>query len=75
MYKFLFFGQGVYLFVDNREDFGHLTDLEGFDVTKINPNIYELFSNRWDWEKRYLHSEYRDYLVEGKTQLQVSIFL
>ncbi|XP_065219418.1 procollagen-lysine,2-oxoglutarate 5-dioxygenase-like [Planococcus citri] len=48
----------IYMHVDNRKDFGHLINLEGFDVTKKNPEVYELFANKWDWEQRYLNSEY-----------------
>lgn len=58
--------------VDNRKDFGHLTSLDRFDVSKTNPNVYELFANKWDWERRYLHSDYHKNLEPERIPLQVS---
>lgn len=61
------------MFVDNRQDFGHLTDLEGFNITKKNPNIYELLSNRWDWEQAYLHPDYHENFASNRKHMQVKI--
>lgn len=63
--------QGVYLYVNNLQEFGHLTDLEGFDTSKTNPNVYELMRNRKDWEHAYLHSEYMGNFSPNRTHLQV----
>lgn len=41
------------MFVENRIDAGHLIDPEDFDITRTNPEMYELFTNQVDWEKRY----------------------
>lgn len=62
--------KGVYLYVNNLQEFGHLTDLEGFDTSKTNPNVYELMRNRKDWEHAYLHSEYMGNFSPNRTHLQ-----
>lgn len=67
------FTQGVYMFVDNRYTYGHLVDLEGFNTSRTNPNMYELFANRLDWERAYLHHEYYDNFQESRTPLQVFV--
>lgn len=64
----------MYLYVNNLQEFGHLTDLEGFDTSKTNPNVYELMRNRKDWEHAYLHSEYMDNFSPNRTHLQVKFY-
>lgn len=44
--------QGIFMFINNRVDFGHLIDPDDFDVTKKNPDFYNLVQNQWDWEQR-----------------------
>lgn len=38
--------------VTNRVDFGHLINPESFDVTRTNPDLYQIMDNKWDWEQR-----------------------
>lgn len=52
--------QWVFLYVTNLEDYGHLVNPETFDTSRTNPDLYELFSNRYDWEQRYIHPEYAE---------------
>lgn len=52
--------QLVFLYVTNLEDYGHLVNPETFDTSRTNPDLYELFSNRFDWEQRYIHQEYAE---------------
>lgn len=40
------------MFVDNRIDAGHLINPEDFDPTKVNPEMFEIFTNKHDWEQR-----------------------
>lgn len=46
------------MFVTNRLDWGHLVQADTFDTSHLNNELYEIESNRWDWEKRYLHVNY-----------------
>lgn len=69
------FLKGVYMHVDNRQDFGHLTDLDGFDITKTNPNVYELIRNRKDWEQVYLHPDYQENFASNRSHKQVRLLM
>lgn len=46
------------MYISNKEYYGHLIDPETFDITLTNPNVYQVFENKWDWEQRYIHPEY-----------------
>jgi len=50
--------KGVFMYIDNQYTFGHLIDSETFDITLKNPEVYQLFENRYDWEQRYIHPDY-----------------
>lgn len=64
--------QNVFLYVSNRMEFGHLVNPDSFDTTRTNPEIYQIFDNRWDWEQRYVHENYSENFNPNKTALQVS---
>ncbi|CAL4066713.1 unnamed protein product, partial [Meganyctiphanes norvegica] len=59
--------KGVFMYVSNRVDFGHLVNAETFDTTHLHPELWEISSNRWDWEQRYLHVNYTHALNENST--------
>ncbi|XP_050059539.1 procollagen-lysine,2-oxoglutarate 5-dioxygenase isoform X1 [Aphis gossypii] len=52
--------KGVFMYIDNQYTYGHLIDSETFDITLKNPEVYQLFENRYDWEQRYIHPEYME---------------
>lgn len=58
--------------VSNELDFGHLVNPESYDISRTNPDVYQVFDNKLDWEKRYLHPEYASSFEEGKKPLMVS---
>ena len=60
------------MYVSNRVDFGHLVNADNFDISRVNPDIWELFTNRWDWEIRYIHENYTHYISENTTVEMVS---
>lgn len=45
------------MYVTNRFDFGHLIKAELFELHFKN-ELYEIDSNRFDWEKRYLNGNF-----------------
>ncbi|XP_077301869.1 procollagen lysyl hydroxylase [Arctopsyche grandis] len=49
---------GVFMYIMNEKDYGHLIDPETYDVTLTNPDVYQIFENKWDWEQRYIHAQY-----------------
>lgn len=55
---------GIFMFVANVNEYGHLINPDGFDSTKTRPEFYELFSNQFDWEKRYIREDYYAQLLE-----------
>ncbi|CAO1438406.1 unnamed protein product [Diamesa hyperborea] len=56
--------QNLFMHACNLNNYGHLVNAEFFDVTKTRPDFYELFTNRFDWEKRFIRHEYYDQLLE-----------
>ena len=50
--------RGTFMYSDNQEEYGHLTDSTNYDVTRRNPDMYMLFDNKIDWETVYLHENY-----------------
>lgn len=44
----------IFLYVSNREDFGHLVNPESFDITIAEPDMYQIFDNEKDWEDRWV---------------------
>ena len=65
--------QGIFMFVTNRLDWGHLVDPENFETTHLHDELYEIINNRWDWEKRYIHPNYSQSLQEGAVLNQVCL--
>ncbi|XP_016839853.1 procollagen-lysine,2-oxoglutarate 5-dioxygenase isoform X1 [Nasonia vitripennis] len=57
----------IFMYVNNRLDFGHLVNPETFNISLTNPDMYQMFDNKLDWEKRYIHVNYSDnFLPENK---------
>lgn len=53
------------MFVTNEESYGHLINAEDYDIQASRPDFRELFSNRLDWERRYIHPDYWNQLNES----------
>ncbi|XP_037093698.1 multifunctional procollagen lysine hydroxylase and glycosyltransferase LH3-like [Pollicipes pollicipes] len=49
---------GKFLLVSNRANFGHLVDPRGFNTSRLHNEMWQVTTNRWDWEHRYLHQNY-----------------
>lgn len=63
------------MYIDNQYTFGHLIDSETFDITLKNPEVYQLFENRYDWEQRYIHPDYMENFNPDKKPAEVFIIL
>ncbi|XP_037566970.1 procollagen-lysine,2-oxoglutarate 5-dioxygenase isoform X1 [Dermacentor silvarum] len=50
--------KGIFMFMTNMDNYGHLVNAETFDIRHKNPDFYEIYSNQKDWERRYLHENY-----------------
>lgn len=58
--------------VSNELEFGHLVNPEHYDVSRTNPDVYQVSDNKIEWEKRYLHEEYSDNFAEDRVHSMVS---
>lgn len=59
------------MYVSNEKEFGHLVNSETFDVSRTNPDIYQVIDNKLDWEQRYLHPKYHEIFANKEKQLMV----
>ncbi|XP_071545280.1 procollagen-lysine,2-oxoglutarate 5-dioxygenase 1-like isoform X2 [Panulirus ornatus] len=59
--------KGIFMYVSNRVDFGHLVSADKFDTSRLYNELWEVFENRWDWEERYVHPNYTSALAENTT--------
>ncbi|RZB40645.1 procollagen-lysine,2-oxoglutarate 5-dioxygenase 1, partial [Asbolus verrucosus] len=60
----------VFMYVSNRIDFGHLVDPESFDITRTEPEMYQIFDNEQDWEDRFIHEDYPENFNPEKKNAQ-----
>lgn len=58
---------GVFMYVTNRHNYGHLINAEGFNTMLIRPDFYTLFSNQFDWTQKYIHTNYSKQLEANAT--------
>lgn len=60
----------IFMYINNRVDFGHLINPDDYDIKHKNPEMYEIFTNKLDWEKRYLHEIYSESLDSDHEAIQ-----
>lgn len=63
------------MYVSNELDFGHLVNPETYDISRTNPDMYQLFDNKMEWTTRYLHEEYHLNFDEERKHLMVCIVI
>lgn len=49
---------GIFLFVSNEINFGHLLGRETFNANLTNPELAELATNPFEWHRRYIHPNF-----------------
>ncbi|KAL7305929.1 hypothetical protein TKK_0001404 [Trichogramma kaykai] len=62
--------RNVFMYVSNRLDFGHLVNPDSYNVSLTHPDMYQLFDNKLDWEKRYVHENYSKNFEADRAPLQ-----
>ncbi|KZC09166.1 Procollagen-lysine,2-oxoglutarate 5-dioxygenase 1 [Dufourea novaeangliae] len=62
--------RSIFMYVNNRVDFGHLVNPDNYDISLTNPDLYQNLDNKLDWEKRYLHEDYSENFNPEKTPVQ-----
>ncbi|XP_072281432.1 procollagen-lysine,2-oxoglutarate 5-dioxygenase 1 [Pyxicephalus adspersus] len=57
--------QGVFMFVTNRQPFGHLLSLENYQTSNLHNDLWQIFENTEDWREKYIHPNHT-YALKGK---------
>ncbi|KMQ98949.1 procollagen- -oxoglutarate 5-dioxygenase 3 [Lasius niger] len=52
--------RGLFMYINNRLEFGHLVNPDTYDIRLAYPEIYQIMDNKLDWEKRYIHPNYSE---------------
>lgn len=47
--------QGVFMFVTNRQLFGHLLSLDNYQTSHLHNDLWQIFQNTQDWKEKYIH--------------------
>ena len=55
----------IFMYVDNMVEYGHLARMNTYDITRTNPDFYEIKSNEFEWRRRYIHENYTQTLESG----------
>jgi len=48
----------IFMYVDNRVYYGHMTDSENFETTHLHNDLFSIAENQYTWERKYLHPDY-----------------
>ena len=60
---------GIFMFVSNLDDYGHLVNRDTYDVTRKHPDFYEIYANQKDWQAKYIHENYSK-LLDDEFQIE-----
>jgi hypothetical protein len=63
--------QRYFMFITNEMNYGHLIDPDNYNISRTEPELYEVFNNVKDWKARYLHPDYQAALEANSTIQQV----
>ncbi|XP_066463567.1 procollagen-lysine,2-oxoglutarate 5-dioxygenase 1 [Eleutherodactylus coqui] len=47
--------KGVFMFVTNRQSFGHILSLENYQTAHLHNDLWQIFENIQDWKEKYIH--------------------
>ncbi|XP_017754981.1 PREDICTED: procollagen-lysine,2-oxoglutarate 5-dioxygenase 1 isoform X1 [Eufriesea mexicana] len=62
--------RSIFMYVSNRVDFGHLVNPDSYDITVTHPDLYQIFDNKLNWERKYIHENYSENFNPNRTQIQ-----
>ena len=48
----------IFMYIDNRVYYGHLTDSSNFETTHLHNDLYTIMDNLYTWQKKYVHPDY-----------------
>ncbi|XP_075695461.1 procollagen-lysine,2-oxoglutarate 5-dioxygenase 1 [Rhinoderma darwinii] len=47
--------KGVFMFVSNRQSFGHILSLENYKTSHLHNDLWQIYENSQDWKEKYIH--------------------
>ncbi|XP_050952785.1 multifunctional procollagen lysine hydroxylase and glycosyltransferase LH3 [Labeo rohita] len=50
--------QGIFMFVSNRDEFGRLVSSTNYNISRLHPDMWQIFDNPIDWREKYVHENY-----------------
>uniref|UniRef100_A0A9J8AR13 procollagen-lysine 5-dioxygenase n=1 Tax=Cyprinus carpio carpio TaxID=630221 RepID=A0A9J8AR13_CYPCA len=50
--------QGIFMFVSNRDEFGRLVSSTSYNISRLHPDMWQIFDNPVDWREKYVHENY-----------------
>ncbi|VDL91803.1 unnamed protein product [Schistocephalus solidus] len=53
--------KNIFMHVDNRFDYGYLTNPNSFTLDHLHNDLWQIFDNPLDWEEIYIHPEYHQW--------------
>ncbi|KAA0706473.1 Procollagen-lysine,2-oxoglutarate 5-dioxygenase 3 [Triplophysa tibetana] len=57
--------QGVFMFVSNTDEFGRLISSTNYNISRLHPDMWQIFDNPTDWREKYIHENYSRILEDG----------
>ncbi|XP_060793871.1 multifunctional procollagen lysine hydroxylase and glycosyltransferase LH3 isoform X2 [Neoarius graeffei] len=57
--------QGVFMFVSNRDEFGRLISTNNYNISRLHPDMWQIFDNPMDWKEKYIHEDYSKIFEDG----------
>ncbi|XP_071146019.1 procollagen-lysine,2-oxoglutarate 5-dioxygenase 1-like isoform X2 [Mytilus edulis] len=57
--------KGLFMYVNNMKYRGHLVNTDDYNTTHLHSDMFQMFKNPLDWEKKYIHENYSVALKDG----------
>ncbi|MCJ8750209.1 hypothetical protein PDJAM_G00259880 [Pangasius djambal] len=57
--------QGVFMFVSSRDEFGRLISTNNYNISRLHPDMWQIFDNPMDWKEKYVHEDYSQIFEDG----------
>lgn len=58
--------QGIFMFVSNRDEFGRLVSSTNYNISRLHPDMWQIFDNPVDWREKYVHENYSKIFEDGE---------
>ncbi|MFT7796404.1 procollagen-lysine,2-oxoglutarate 5-dioxygenase 3 isoform X1 [Arapaima gigas] len=62
--------QGVFMFVSNRNVFGHLISSSSYNTSRLYPDMWQIFDNPMDWKEKYIHENYTKIFEDTRNSVE-----